>query len=129
MKLKALLITISVIFLSTTSLTAYANQIIFPLSKTSTLKTPQAFYCTLKENGKGDKIVRLTNWAQMVTGFQEGVLMIKPEELNSFYFLAYHDPSPFYNNEQGNVIVSAAGFTATCDYGTGNRKFIDRPYG
>ena len=130
MKLKNVLVAASAVLISVTSLAAFAEQFTFPLSRTSTSNNPQAFFCTLTENGQGDDIIRLTNWAQMITGFKEGVLMIKPDKLNSVYFLSYHDNSnPEYKTEDGNVIVSAAGYKVTCQFGDGGRKLMDGPYG
>jgi hypothetical protein len=113
--------------------TAFAMSYIYPLSKDSTPEKPQAFYCEatkIEEQYPGD-IIDMSNFVQMITGFgMDGRLSLSSEQLNQYYFLAFHDNSlPDFKDKPGYVSLSAGTFRFKCYEGTGGRTLIPGPFG
>lgn len=124
------------VMLIATSLIAcnvFAKVVTFPLKKDSTEQNPEAFFCTatkIESEYPGD-IIDMSNFVQMIKGFgMDGRLSLSSEQLNRYYFLAYHDNTmPQFKDEPGYVSLSAGTFDFTCQEGTGDRELIPGMYG
>ena len=112
---------------------AFGRTLIYTLSKDSTKENPQKFFCNatkIEPTYPGDTVF-MSNFVQMIKGFQtDGNKIIKADELNKVYFLAYHDTNlPQYKNEPGEVTLTAGTFEFACFNGDGGRQLVEGPYG
>lgn len=96
------------------------------LGHTSTPSNPLPYYCTVTGDTTGN--VAFRNYAVMIKGFTGGQLLISATDLNSVYFLSYHDSS-FPVSTDGYVVgenvPATKGAVLTCQYGEGSGRSVE----